>query len=58
MKGQLGSAQAELDGFLQRLQPLLQQAESQLMRVTPAVEKAKRSLLAATTALEAVRGPG
>ncbi|MFD0262341.1 hypothetical protein ACFRKE_19395 [Kitasatospora indigofera] len=58
VKGQLGSAQAELDGFLQRLQPLLQQAESQLMRVTPAVEKAKRSLLAATTALEAVRGAG
>jgi chromosome segregation ATPase len=58
VKGQLGSAQAELDGFLQRLQPLLQHAESQLMRVTPAVEKAKRSLLAATTALEAVRGAG
>ncbi|WP_329501185.1 hypothetical protein [Kitasatospora herbaricolor] len=58
VKGQLGSAQAELDGFLQRLQPLLQQAESQLMRVTPAVEKAKRSLLAATTALEAVRAAG
>ncbi|MCX5213133.1 hypothetical protein OG689_28355 [Kitasatospora sp. NBC_00240] len=58
VKGQLGSAQAELDGFLQRLQPLLQQAESQLMRVTPAVEKAKRSLLTATTALEAVRAAG
>ncbi|MFD9595560.1 hypothetical protein ACFWA9_22830 [Kitasatospora sp. NPDC059973] len=58
VKGQLGSAQAELDGFLQRLQPVLQHAESQLMRVTPAVEGAKRSLLTATTTLEAVRGAG
>ncbi|MFJ2778455.1 MULTISPECIES: hypothetical protein [unclassified Kitasatospora] len=58
VKGQLGSAQAELNAFLERLQPVLQHAESQLMRVTPAVEQAKRSLLAATTALEAVRGAG
>ncbi|MFB7615279.1 hypothetical protein [Kitasatospora sp. NPDC056181] len=58
VKGQLGQALAELNGFLQRLQPSLQHAESQLMRVTPAVEQAKRALLAATTALESVRGAG
>ncbi|MFI6443712.1 hypothetical protein [Kitasatospora sp. NPDC050543] len=58
VKGQLGAAQAELNGFLARLQPLLDHAEAQLMRVTPAVEKAKRALLAATTALEAVRAAG
>lgn len=58
VKGQLGQAQAELNGFLERLQPVLQRAESQLMRVTPAVEQAKRALLAATNALEAVRGAG
>ncbi|WP_371481778.1 hypothetical protein [Kitasatospora sp. NBC_00315] len=56
--GQLGSAKTDLEGFLQRLQPVLQRAESQLMQVAPAVEKAKRALLAATTALDAVRAAG
>nr|WP_246192588.1 hypothetical protein [Kitasatospora atroaurantiaca] len=55
---QLAAAQAELNGFLTRLQPLLQHAEAQLIRVTPAVEKAKRALLGATTALDAVRAAG
>ncbi|MDH6126739.1 hypothetical protein [Kitasatospora sp. GP82] len=54
----LTAEQTELGRFLERLQPLLQHAESQLIRVTPAVEKAKRALLGATTALEAVRAAG
>ncbi|MGW3041795.1 hypothetical protein ACWC9T_17575 [Kitasatospora sp. NPDC001159] len=58
VKGQLGSARAELNDFLRRLQPTLQHAEQQLMRVTPAVEQAKRALLQATTTLDEVRGAG
>ncbi|MEE1787838.1 hypothetical protein PUR71_33760 [Streptomyces sp. SP17BM10] len=58
VRGQLGSARAELNDFLQRLQPVLQHAEQQLMRVTPAVEQAKRALLAASNALDAARGAG
>ncbi|WP_431678374.1 hypothetical protein [Kitasatospora sp. KL5] len=57
-KKDLETQRAELDAFVQRLQPLVQQAESQLIRVTPAVEKARQSLLSATTALEAVRAAG
>ncbi|MFF3067145.1 hypothetical protein [Kitasatospora sp. NPDC057936] len=58
VRGQLGSARAELNDFLQRLQPVLQHAEQQLMRVTPAVEQAKRALLAASNALDAARAAG
>ncbi|MBV2153826.1 hypothetical protein RZ50_013325 [Kitasatospora sp. SUK 42] len=58
VRGQLGSARAELTDFLRRLQPTLQHAEQQLMRVTPAVEQAKRALLQATTTLDEVRGAG
>ncbi|MER5637240.1 hypothetical protein ABT095_09800 [Kitasatospora sp. NPDC002227] len=55
---ELGAKQIELERFLERLQPLLQQAEAQLVRVVPAVERAKRALLGATTALEGVRSAG
>nr|WP_326847181.1 hypothetical protein [Streptomyces kaniharaensis] len=58
VRGQLGSARAELNEFLQHLQPTLQHAEQQLMRVTPAVEQAKRALLAASNELDAVRAAG
>ncbi|WP_327683816.1 hypothetical protein [Kitasatospora sp. NBC_00458] len=58
VKGQLGSALAELNDFLRKLQPSLDRAESQLMRVAPAVEQAKQALLAATNALDSVRGAG
>ncbi|MFG2845795.1 hypothetical protein ACGF12_21880 [Kitasatospora sp. NPDC048296] len=58
VKGQLGSARAELNDFLRRLQPTLRHAEQQLMRVAPAVEQAKRALLQATTTLDEVRGAG
>ncbi|MEV6207184.1 hypothetical protein [Kitasatospora sp. NPDC051914] len=57
-KKDLEAQRAELDAFVQRLQPLVQHAESQLIRVTPAVEKARQALLSATTALEAVRAAG
>ncbi|MEV6978312.1 hypothetical protein [Kitasatospora sp. NPDC093806] len=58
VKGQLGSALAELNDFLRKLQPSVEQAESQLIRVTPAVEQAKRALLGASNALDAARGAG
>ncbi|WP_369184124.1 hypothetical protein [Streptomyces sp. Y1] len=58
VRGQLGSARAELNDFLRRLQPTLDHAEQQLMRVTPAVEQAKRALLAASNALDEARGAG
>ncbi|MFJ9697976.1 hypothetical protein [Kitasatospora sp. NPDC101183] len=58
VRGQLGSARAELGDFLRRLQPTVQHAEQQLVRVTPAVEQAKRALLAASNALDAVRAAG
>lgn len=57
-KRDLEAQRSELDSFVQRLQPLVQHAESQLIRVTPAVEKARQALLAATTALEQVRSAG
>ncbi|AUG77042.1 hypothetical protein CFP65_2195 [Kitasatospora sp. MMS16-BH015] len=55
---ELAAKRTELERFLERLQPLVQQAEAQLIRVVPAVEQAKRALLGATTALEAVRSAG
>ncbi|MGK4583451.1 hypothetical protein [Kitasatospora sp. HPMI-4] len=54
----IAGERAELARFLERVQPVVQQAEARLVRVTPAVEKARQSLLAATTALEDVRAAG
>ncbi|MEW2415260.1 hypothetical protein AB0953_16310 [Streptomyces sp. NPDC046866] len=54
----LVQAKAELDRFAQGIQPLLEQAESQLARVVPARERARAALLAASTALDEVRGKG
>lgn len=57
-KHDLEAQRGELDAFVQRLQPLVQRAESQLVRVVPAVERARRGLLAAAEALEEVRAAG
>ncbi|MGF1429484.1 hypothetical protein [Kitasatospora sp. LaBMicrA B282] len=55
---ELLAKQAELTGFLSRLQPLVQRAEQQLVRVAPAVEAARQALLGASGALDAARAAG
>lgn len=57
-RDELGRVKGELDRFAQGLEPLLQNAASQLARVAPARERARAALLGASDALDAVRASG